>query len=164
MHTQFRRAKGGEDPIDVQLYAELLSVLEETDERLVDCDRLGRLADLFKFDTARALKRELQALHGMKLEKEPLVNGILDDEREFLQICGVLDKLKALFPAEDLEIDNPEVSKMQVAQRAGLEKSSIQPAFESEKGGTPNIPDDFKCPISLDLMVEPVIVATGQVG
>lgn len=32
-----------------------------------------------------------------------------------------------------------------------------------EKPKTPVIPEDFRCPISLELMNDPVIVATGQV-
>lgn len=34
---------------------------------------------------------------------------------------------------------------------------------ESKKADSPVVPDDFLCPISLEIMRDPVIVATGQV-
>lgn len=162
VHNQFQRSKGLEDPFDAQLNAELLSVLDETNE--CSKDQLRRLADLFKFDTARALIKDLQALHGMRTEKEAATDGILVNESRFEKLFRLLNDLKNLFPPEDLEQDDPELNKLQVAQRVGVEKTSVQPAA-SDLGpdkGVLNIPDDFKCPISLDLMKDPVIIATGQ--
>lgn len=160
VHQQFLRTKGLDDPSDAQLYAQLMSVLDET-HGVPATTQLEKLALLFKFDTSRAWKRESQALQGMKLEKEPVVDGIFD-ERGFEQAFEILNMLKALFPAEELSLDDPDVKKHQIAQRTGV-NSVVQNAAEHGEG-TPNIPDDFKCPISLDLMRDPVIVATGQVG
>jgi hypothetical protein len=107
--------------------------------------------------------RELQSLHWMRVEKEPAVLGILVSERVFEQLLGLVNDMRILFPPEDLEQDDPELKKLQVAQRAGVERTSMQPDIGTGKG-IPNIPDDFKCPISLDLMRDPVIIATGQVS
>lgn len=45
--------------------------------------------------------------------------------------------------------------------------SPVTDSFEAErslmKHRSPMIPDDFRCPISLELMKDPVIVSTGQV-
>jgi len=106
--------------------------------------------------------KELQSLQGMRTEKEPALDGILGHERGFELILGLLNDLRILFPQEDLEQDNPELKMLQVAQRAGVEKSGSE--IGGENRGAPNVPDDFKCPISLDLMRDPVIIATGQVG
>lgn len=145
------------------MHAELTAVLDEKRER--SKGELERLAELFKFDTARALLRELQALQGMKIDKEPAAVGILINDREFEQLLGLLNDFRTLFQPEDLEQDDPELKKLQVAERAGVEKSSMQPASDiATDKGAPNIPDDFKCPISLDLMRDPVIIATGQVS
>lgn len=160
VHQQFLRSKGLDDPSDAQLYAQLMSVLDET-HGVPATTQLEELALLFKFDTSRAWKRESQALLGMKLEKEPVVDGIFD-ERGFDQAFEILNMLKTLFPAEELALDDPDVKKHQIAQSTGV-NSVVQNAAEPGEG-TPNIPDDFKCPISLDLMRDPVIVATGQVG
>lgn len=163
MHHQFQRSKGSEDPLDAQLNAELTSALNVTHGRPED--QLKRLAEAFRFDTARALMKELQSVQEMKTEKEPALDGILGNERGFEQILGLLHDLRILFPQEDLEQDDPELKKLQVEQRAGVDKSAIQPVSDiSSDKGAPNIPDDFKCPISLDLMRDPVIIATGQVG
>lgn len=161
VHLQFRRSKGSEDPFDARLHSELASALDEKHGH--SKAELERLAELFKFDTARALMRELQALHGMRIGKEPAAVGILIGEPDFEQLLGLLNDFRVLFPQEDLEQDDPELRKLQVAERAGVEKISMQSASDlgSDKG-TLNIPDDFKCPISLDLMTDPVIIATGQ--
>jgi hypothetical protein len=164
VHQQFKRSKGLEDPLDAQLNAELTSALTVTTHGRSE-GQLKQLADAFKIDTARALMKELQALQGMKTEKEPALDGILGNERGFEQILGLLNDLRILFPQEDLEQGDPEAKKLQVELRAGVDKSSIQPASDvATDKGAPNIPDDFKCPISLDLMRDPVIIATGQVG
>lgn len=159
VHLQFQRSKGIEDPLDAELNAELTPVLDETQGR--SRGQLEGLAESFRFDTARALMRELQSLHWMRVEKEPAVLGILVSERVFEQLLGLVNDMRILFPPEDLEQDDPELKKLQVAQRAGVERTSMQPDIGTGKG-IPNIPDDFKCPISLDLMRDPVIIATGQ--
>ncbi|KAG0554371.1 hypothetical protein KC19_12G086000 [Ceratodon purpureus] len=161
VHLQFQRSKGLDDPLDAELNAGLIPVLDEYQGR--SRDQLERLAKLFKFDTARALMRELQALHWMRVEKEPAVLGILVNERVFEQLLGLVNDMRILFPQEDLEQDDPELKKLQVAQRAGVERTGMQLASDiGTCKGIPNIPDDFKCPISLDLMRDPVIIATGQ--
>lgn len=43
------------------------------------------------------------------------------------------------------------------------ENSSPKSSEENRKPSSPVIPDDFLCPISLEVMRDPVIVATGQV-
>lgn len=163
VHVQFQRSKGLEDPLDAELNVGLTSVLDDNHGRTRD--QLERLAKLFRFDTARALMKELRALHWMRVEKEPAVVGILINERIFDQLLGLVNDMRILFPQEDLEQDDPELKKLQVAQRAGVERTSMQPASDiGTYKGVPNIPDDFKCPISLDLMRDPVIIATGQVS
>lgn len=43
------------------------------------------------------------------------------------------------------------------------DNSTIKSSNENKKNDSPVIPEDFLCPISLELMRDPVIVATGQV-
>lgn len=43
-------------------------------------------------------------------------------------------------------------------------ENSSAKSSENKKPGSPVIPDDFLCPISLEVMRDPVIVATGQVN
>ena len=151
----------------MELNAALTPVLDENHGR--SRDQLEGLATLFKFDTRRALMRELQALQWMRVEKEPAVVGILMNERVFEQLLGLVNDMRILFPQEDLEQDDSEFNNHEQLQKflkgADVETTSIQPASDIATGkGIPNIPDDFKCPISLDLMRDPVIIATGQVS
>jgi len=170
VHNQFKRLKGLEEAHDAQLHAELTTVLDETTERLISRAELEKLAEKFELTTAKAIKQETQALEWMKIERDPLIDGILDNEKGFEQMHTLLRNMKTLCPADNLEVDIPDLKKIQASEAAFLDKLRAHHPSEpsvsggTDKGGSPNIPDDFKCPISLDLMKDPDIVATGQVG
>ncbi|CAM6027344.1 unnamed protein product [Sphagnum balticum] len=168
VHNQFKRLKGLEEAHDAQLHVELTTVLNETTERLISRAELEKLAEKFELTTAKAIKQETQALEWMKIERDPLIDEILDNEKGFEQMHTLLRNMKTLCPADNLEVDIPDLKKIQASEAAFLDKlrahHSSEPSVSggTDKGGSPNIPDDFKCPISLDLMKDPVIVATGQ--
>lgn len=48
--------------------------------------------------------RELQALHGMRISKEPVAVGILVSEPDFEQLLGLLNDFRILFLQEDLDL------------------------------------------------------------
>lgn len=56
--------------------------------------------------------------------------------------------------ASDMDSTKENISKSATSSEVGL---------SNEKPDSRAIPDDFRCPISLELMRDPVIVATGQV-
>jgi hypothetical protein len=102
VHSQLKRSKGLEDAVDSQLYAELISVLDETNERLHSPFQLTRLAESFKLDKATTLRKDFQALRGMMTAKEPPLDALVN-QREFDQVYGLLNELRDLYPlAEDL--------------------------------------------------------------
>lgn len=136
VHAQFRRAKKQLDSPDLQLVMDLEAVQKDKDP---DSSVLKRLSEKLHLRTINDLKKESVALHELVISKgeEP------DDY--FVELSSLLRKLKDYILSE-----NP-----------GANSS------EGEKGSTkhrsPVIPDDFRCPISLELMKDPVIVSTGQV-
>lgn len=80
---------------------------------------------------------------------------------------GIIDQV---LPKAGLSEGNGSDATEIVQDKESLSKSSsshvicqICPSDENKKVDSPVIPDDFLCPISLELMRDPVIVATGQV-
>ena len=96
VHSQFRRSKALEDAVDAQLNAELVSILDETNER--SPDQLKRLAESFKLDTASALRKESEALDGMAKEKPPGLlsmqgfGQIFGQDVKYLEVVGRMSK------------------------------------------------------------------------
>lgn len=64
--------------------------------------------------------------------------------------------------AVNVSKDSVEVDVSKDSANGGSNISSCQRPEENKKPDSLVIPDDFRCPISLELMRDPVIVATGQ--
>ncbi|XP_012080958.2 U-box domain-containing protein 14 [Jatropha curcas] len=135
VHTQLRRAKERPESLDSQLELDLAAAHKEKDP---DPAVLKRLIEKLELKTISDLKKDSVAFHEMVISS----NG---DPGEWLQkMSSILVKLK-----DYVEMGNPETDNSEA------EKSSF-------RHRSPVIPDDFRCPISLELMKDPVIVSTGQ--
>eukprot|EP00250_Pteridium_aquilinum_P008496 c17992_g4_i1 orf=112-2082(+) len=139
VHAQLKRAKGRVDTQDVELYNDITTVLSQESDKAVSNAALERLAEKLHLKTVSEIKQETRAVNriiagngGCKTEK-------LDD------MSMLLARLKEFVTNDSVPLDV-------------LENESMQ----SENLNAPMIPDDFRCPISLELMRDPVIVSTGQ--
>ncbi|KAL3520753.1 hypothetical protein ACH5RR_018902 [Cinchona calisaya] len=135
VHTQFRRAKVRMESPDLQLEMDLTIAQRE---RNPDPAILKRLSEKLHIRTIHDVNKESLALHDMVI-----ANGGSSGER-FEMMPFLLRKLQDCVMMENSDFDAPEGDKSFVKHRS------------------PVIPDDFRCPISLDLMKDPVIVSTGQ--
>ncbi|KAI3930115.1 hypothetical protein MKX01_036636 [Papaver californicum] len=135
VHAQFKRAKERMDSPDVQLYMDLYSAQNEKDP---DPSILKRLSEKLQLKSINDLKKESLALHEMVISS----GGDTGDWLEEMSV--LLKKLKDSVLAEN----------------TGAETSENEKVFMRSR--SPVIPDDFRCPISLELMKDPVIVSTGQ--
>ncbi|KAI5648598.1 hypothetical protein M9H77_34603 [Catharanthus roseus] len=135
VHIQFRRAKERMDPPDLQLQMDLATA---RGERNPDPTVLKRLSEKLYLRTIQDLKRESLAIHDMVIE----CGGI--PEECFEAMSFLLKSLKDCVIMENPDDEAPESDKSLIKHRS------------------PVIPDDFRCPISLELMKDPVIVSTGQ--
>ncbi|KAI3983254.1 hypothetical protein MKX01_013321 [Papaver californicum] len=135
VHAQFRRAKERMDSPDVQLYMDLYSAQNEKDP---DPSILKRLSEKLQLKTINDLKKESLALHEMVISSG-------GDPGDWLEEMSVLLK---------------KLKDSVLAQNTGAETSENEKVFMRSR--SPVIPDDFRCPISLELMKDPVIVSTGQ--
>lgn len=102
---------------------------------------MKRLSEKLHLRTINELKKESLAIH------ELVISSDGDPEDVFGKMSSILKKLKDFVQSE-----NPEVEISQDEKTTTIKHRS------------PVIPDDFRCPISLELMRDPVIVSTGQVN
>lgn len=136
VHTQFKRAKARTEFADLQLDLDMAVAQNEKDP---DPAILKRLSEELHLRNINDLKKESTELH------EFIITSSGEPENCFEIMTSLLGKLKDCVLTENPEVDTCEGGKVSIKHRS------------------PVIPDDFRCPISLELMKDPVIVSTGQV-
>ncbi|XP_019199504.1 PREDICTED: U-box domain-containing protein 13-like [Ipomoea nil] len=146
--SQFRRAKARADTPDDELYEDVLSLYNGNSDTAVDPGVLRRLVEKLQLAGINDLTQESLALH----EMVAATGG--DPEETIEKMSMLLRRIK-----DFVQTENPDIisSAKEVSSSCGQASST-----EGESHKTPVIPDDFRCPISLELMRDPVIVATGQ--
>ncbi|KAM1276990.1 hypothetical protein ACFX13_030144 [Malus domestica] len=147
--AQFRRAKGRFDSPDVELYEDLLSIYCKN-EAATDPTVLRRLVDKLELTGIAELTQESLALH----EMVTFSGG--DPGESIEKMSMLLKKIKDFVQTENPDMDAP------AAENNILASCSGQASTDKNHKVPPVIPDDFRCPISLELMKDPVIVSTGQ--
>ncbi|KAK4441108.1 U-box domain-containing protein 13 [Sesamum alatum] len=147
--AQFRRAKGRVDAPDAELYEDLLCLYNKNKDVEEDPDVLRRLVEKLQLGGIADLTQESLALH----EMVAATGG--DPEESIEKMSMLLKKVKDFVQTENPNIDSTAVEKSAPTSSSGK---------ASAEGNQKNlvIPDDFRCPISLELMKDPVIVSTGQ--
>ncbi|XP_071705805.1 U-box domain-containing protein 14-like [Rutidosis leptorrhynchoides] len=135
VHVQFKRAKDRIDSPDLTLNRDL-SMVKKGNEP--DLETIKRLSEKLCLTTVNDLKRESIAIHDMVIA----TGGYPEDRFEMMSF--LLRKIKDCVMLRSPEVDMSEVETSVMRHRS------------------PVIPDDFRCPISLELMKDPVIVSTGQ--
>ncbi|GAY38113.1 hypothetical protein CUMW_034240 [Citrus unshiu] len=147
--SQFRRAKGRVDAPDVELYEELLSLYNKNNDVTTDPAVLRGLAEKLQLMGIADLTQESLALHEM-------VASTGGDPGETIEkMSMLLKKIKDFVQTENPNLNAPLKEKNPGPSQGGQ-------ASSDRNHKAPVIPDDFRCPISLELMKDPVIVSTGQ--
>ncbi|GLU02376.1 hypothetical protein SLE2022_196280 [Rubroshorea leprosula] len=147
--AQFRRAKGRVDPSDDELYEDLISLYDKSNDSATDPAVLRRLAEKLQLMGIAELTQESLALHEM-------VSATGGDPGESIEkMSNLLKKIKDYVQTEYPDMDAPAREKNHPPNTRGQ-------ATLSGNHKAPVVPDDFRCPISLELMKDPVIVSTGQ--
>lgn len=141
MRNQIKRAKVRNDSQDLELTMDMMVVLSAENDRNADSASIERLANKLGLHTMEDLKAETIAVR--KLVKERRGNNVEATQ----QIVDLLNKFKQFVGIEETNLfDDPAV----------MPKAN-------EKFGSLAIPHEFLCPITLEIMQDPVILATGQV-
>ncbi|KAL3813963.1 hypothetical protein ACJIZ3_015231 [Penstemon smallii] len=139
MHMQLNRAKRRTESQDMELAMDMMVVFSKDDDRNADGAIIERLAKKLELHTMADLKTETVAVRKLVKAKnahnKDIVQQVVDLLTKFKQISGT-DENHVLDGAASLRC---------------LEKSKSL-----------SIPNEFLCPISLEIMTDPVIIATGQ--
>lgn len=135
VHAQFKRAKERKDSLDFQLDMDLAVAQKEKD---VDPVVIKRLSEKLHLRTINDIKKESLAFHELVVS----TNG--DPGDCFVEMSLLFTKIKEWVLTASPQFEASEGEKGLIKHRS------------------PVIPDDFRCPISLELMKDPVIVSTGQ--
>ncbi|WCJ44707.1 U-box domain-containing protein 15 [Euphorbia peplus] len=138
MRTQLKRSKGRTDTQDMELTMDMMVVLSKDDDRNADAAIIKRLAQKLELHTIEDLKNETIAIRNLVRERGG--NSSLNMD----QIIDLLNKFKNIM---GMEITN-------------ILTSPIMPRLE--KSPSLIIPHEFLCPITLEIMRDPVIIASGQ--
>lgn len=142
MNAQLMRCKKRTDTQDIELSMDLMVILQNNKDEERNADRaiLDRLASKLELQMLPDLRAETVAIKKLINER----NGQHADSTK--QIIELLHKFKAI-----AGIDEKNVLGGEVFVTKSLDKC---PSLM--------IPDDFLCPITLEIMTDPVIVASGQ--
>ncbi|XP_010503261.1 PREDICTED: U-box domain-containing protein 13-like [Camelina sativa] len=145
--SQFRRAKGRVDVSDDELYEDLQLLCNKSSDVDSYQPALERVAKKLHLMEIPDLAQESVALHEMVASSGGDVGANIEE------MAMILKMIKDFVQTED---DNGEEQKLGVNSRNNGQTSTVA----SQK--IPVIPDDFRCPISLEMMRDPVIVSSGQ--
>ncbi|KAI4973114.1 hypothetical protein ZWY2020_028822 [Hordeum vulgare] len=142
MNAQLMRCKKRTDTQDIELSMDLMVILQNNKDEERNADRaiLDRLASKLELQMLADLRAETVAIKKLINER----NGQHADSTK--QIVELLHKFKAIAGIEEKNVLGSEVF---------VTKSL-------DKCPSLMIPDDFLCPITLEIMTDPVIVASGQ--
>ncbi|KAK1412811.1 hypothetical protein QVD17_34334 [Tagetes erecta] len=147
--AQFRRAKGRTDAPDVEFSEDLSSLYDKGSDVAADPSVLKRLIEKLQLTRINDLMHESIILHEM-------VTDSGGDPGENIEKMSMLLKLFKDF----VQTDNPNVDSPPGETSAAPNSNNQETSSKTYKNIV--IPDDFRCPISLELMKDPVIVSTGQ--
>ncbi|CAI9786435.1 unnamed protein product [Fraxinus pennsylvanica] len=139
MHTQLNRAKRRTETQDMELAMDMMVVFSKNDDRSADGAIIERLAKKLDLHTVADLKTETVAIK--KLVKARSVHN----PETVQQVEDLLEKFKQIVGIEESGILDYSVSSTSLERSKSL-----------------LIPHEFLCPITLEIMTDPVIIATGQ--
>lgn len=139
VHAQFKRAVGRMESPDLPMVMDLAAAQMYDDPDPIVFKRLSEKLNLM---TMNDIKKESLAIHEMVISSGGVPDGVSEEYLETMSF--LLRKLKDCVVMSNPDSDASESDKISFQYRS------------------PVIPDDFRCPISLELMKDPVIVSTGQ--
>ncbi|CAI9266134.1 unnamed protein product [Lactuca saligna] len=140
MCMQLKRAKPRMDNQDMELTTDMMTVLSTDTDRISECEAIKRLANKLSLNTLEELRVETIVIR--KLVKERRGQNAEGTEK----IINLLDKFKRFAGIEQANVlDDPAPCNRTLQKCASI-----------------TIPFEFLCPITLEMMRDPVIVATGQ--
>ncbi|CAN0927412.1 U-box domain-containing protein 15 [Linum grandiflorum] len=151
MKTQLKRPNSNRhsDSQDMELAIDLMFVLSKKDDQSnSDSAIIERIARKLELHDVENVKNETIAVRNLVRERGGIISGDHHDDETLQHIIAMLNKMRKMVGLEescDLNCD-----------RDGGATKSLS------KSPSLIIPHEFLCPITLEIMVDPVIIASGQ--
>eukprot|EP00250_Pteridium_aquilinum_P004205 c14432_g1_i1 orf=195-2282(-) len=149
------------DPEEKVLQSEILSVLAAFEAQTSpDAEMLRHIFETLHFNDVEDCEREL---HLLEREREKLKR-----DEQYADIPNINSFMSLMRYARCMVYGLGPEQQVGAACRkyelscASMRKVVLARENETVEGGGLLIPEDFKCPISLELMVDPVTIASGQ--
>ncbi|XP_034704509.1 U-box domain-containing protein 1-like [Vitis riparia] len=161
LHKQAKRVDLFVDPRELQRREELLQVMATNNEKnakskaLVDFREVKEILSSIGLRSPLDYDEEISKLEA-EAQKQAGTGGLIVVSNINNLISLVLYSKSMIFSEEHNEKTNEAFKKRSASFRMNDDHSS------SSQSAILNIPDEFRCPISLDLMRDPVIVASGH--
>ncbi|XP_020598174.1 U-box domain-containing protein 16-like isoform X2 [Phalaenopsis equestris] len=140
LRRQCRRSNPAVDPKDDALRYEILFMIREIEQEVVpDLSRLTSIFEQLGFDGTRSCRNEIECL-----ERE--IGDRVSEKwtPAMIALVGVVRYAKCVLYGASTPTSDSSAGKLSFAE------------------SDPLVPPDFRCPISLELMRDPVVVASGQ--
>lgn len=138
---QLKRARRRTDTQDIELAMDMMVVFSDEDDRNSDSAIIERLAKKLELHSVEELNIETMAIRQLAEERKG------QQIESTMRIIKLLNKFKRVAGMPETSVlDDPVAPKM-------LERC---PSLV--------IPHEFLCPITLEIMTDPVIIASGQVN
>ncbi|KAA8516440.1 hypothetical protein F0562_016733 [Nyssa sinensis] len=147
VHAQFGRSKERTDAPNLELYEYLFSIYNQSNDVDIEPTMMRLLCEKLEVMSVEDLNAESLALHEM------VAASGRDEEESMEKMSMLLKKFEDFVLAE-----NPNINISENCSGSGQACTDLSP--NSPK--SPVVPDDFRCPISLEFMKDPVIICTGQ--
>lgn len=160
LHKQAKRVDLFVDPRELQRREELLQVMATNKEKNVQNKALINFREVKEILSSIGLRSHLDYEEEIsKLEAEAQKQagtGGLIVVSNINNLISLVLYSKSMVFSEENKKTNEAFKKRSASFKMNDDHSS------SSQSTIPNIPDEFRCPISLDLMRDPVIVASGH--
>ncbi|XAR65959.1 Ubiquitin--protein ligase [Bertholletia excelsa] len=160
LHKQAKRVELCIDQQEIQRREELLQIIAAYKEKnsknkgAVNYDKLKEILGSVGLRSSNHYDQEISKL-GVEAEKQAGTGGLIAVSN-IKSLMSLVSLSKSTIFNEEENEENHEDSRQRLASSRHLDH------FSSCQSMVFNTPDEFRCPISLDLMRDPVIVSSGH--
>ncbi|KAJ4827907.1 E3 ubiquitin-protein ligase pub1 [Turnera subulata] len=161
LHRQAKRVELFVDPKELQRREELVQIMACNNEKnsknkgFIDFSEVKEVLGCIGLRSSLEYEEEISKLE-VEARKQAGTGGLI-------VVSNINNLISLLSYSKSMIFSNGVKEKIQEGLKKGSQSMNTnQDISSTSQSLVPNIPDEFRCPISLDLMRDPVIVASGH--
>ncbi|XWS56764.1 hypothetical protein CRYUN_Cryun09bG0113400 [Craigia yunnanensis] len=160
LHMQAKRVELFVDPKELQRREELLQVMSSTNEKkrknksFIDIETVKEVFSSIGLRSPLDYEEEISKIEA-EAQKQAGTGGLIVVSN-INNLISLVSYSKSMIFSEESEKTKEDIKQPYASRNRNLDRSSSSQSMSS------NIPDEFRCPIKLDLMKDPVIVESGH--